>query len=72
MRSQNIFLGFFLFPLILIAFGTEATDLVNFLSCFHIFLRHALTVLWVLDEKGVMHVSSWVTLRLEKSIKVPE
>lgn len=33
---------------------------------------HCLAFCWVLNEESVVHISSWMTLWLEESIKVPE
>jgi hypothetical protein len=34
--------------------------------------RNFLALVWVLQEEGIMHISCWMALRLEKSIEVPE
>lgn len=43
-----------------------------FLDPFAVVFRPTLTVFGMLDEERVMCISSWVALRLEKSIEVPE
>ena len=72
MCSQYILLCFCFLPLILVAFGAVAALLMNLFGCFHIFLGHTNAILWALDEEGIVHVSCWVTLRLEKCVEVPE
>ena len=38
----------------------------------HVVFRQSLTTLWIFQEECIMHISSGVTLGLEKSIEVPE
>ena len=72
MSSQQVLPGLCLLPLILIALGPIATNRVDLLGLLHVLWRHTQTILWLLDEESVMHVTRWVTLWLEESVKVPE
>jgi len=65
MSSQEILLGFFFLPFVLVAFGAISTFWVDFLNFLSIFFRIASALLWVLDEESIVHVSCWMTLWLE-------
>jgi hypothetical protein len=45
---------------------------MNFLYFFSVLLREIFALDGLFKEKGIMHVSCRVTLRLEKSVEVPE
>jgi hypothetical protein len=45
---------------------------MNILNTIAIFCREIFTVYWLFQEESVMHITGRVTLRLEKSIEVPE
>ena len=45
---------------------------MNVLDCLAIFSWNVLALGWVLQEEGIVHVSSRVTLWLEEGIEVPE
>lgn len=70
--SEEILLSLVNVPVVLVAEGTEATFLVDIFNFLPELLRELLAVDGVLEEKGVVHISRRVALRLEKSIEVPE
>lgn len=45
---------------------------MGLLYTLHVFFRYIIAGDWILEEEGVVHVSSWVGLGLEERIKVPE
>ena len=45
---------------------------MDFLNILTIILWEAVTQFRCLQEESIMHVSSWMTLRLEQSVEVPE
>ena len=45
---------------------------MNLFYVFQVFVRKTIALLWLSQEKCVMHVSSRMALRLKKGIKVPE
>lgn len=73
MGSKNVLAGLFRLPIVTIALGSEATLRVDLLDLVHVFWStHGAAVGWALDEEGIVGVSSWMTLRLEKGVEVPE
>ena len=72
MSSQDVLASLFGLPVVAIALWSKATISVNLLDLGHIIWRHMKAICWVLDKESVMSISSWMTLWLEQSIKVPE
>lgn len=72
MCSQKILLSFLNAPVILVANRAIPTLFMNLFNFLKIFFWEIFTIDGVLQEESVMKISCWVTLRLEKCIKVPE
>lgn len=45
---------------------------MHFLYGFHVVLWNRKAMRWLFQEESIVHVSSWMTLWLEKGVKVPE
>ncbi len=71
-RSQDVLHGFLARPARTIADGAFETFLVSASDALLVFLRHSLASNRVLTEESILQIASWMTLRLEKSIEVPE
>jgi len=70
--SENIFFGFIVAPIIPIPNRTITTNFVSrfdFLPILRIFILRRCRVS---HEESIMSISSWVLLRLEKCIEIPE
>lgn len=72
MGSQEVFLGLFSVPLVVISFASIATLLVNLLDCIHVLLVLDSRFLGLGDEESIMCVSGGMRLRLEQCIEIPE
>ena len=70
--SQEVLLGFLHTPFVLIADRSVAALLMDFLDSLTVVSGEIFALSRILQEEGIMHVSGWVTLRLEECIKVPE
>ena len=41
-------------------------------NSFHVVSWDRITLRWFFDKESIVSISGWMTLRLEKSVKVPE
>ena len=72
MRSEDVLHGFLTRPARTVADGALKTFLVGASDALLVLLRHSLASNRVLTEESILQITGWMTLRLEKSIKVPE
>ena len=72
MSSEDILHSLFSTPALTVANRAWQAILVSFTHAFFVLLRDAVARFRVLEEKGVMHVTSGMRLRLEKRIEIPE
>lgn len=72
MSPQQVLEGFFSLEIIAISNGAGAALFVHRLDSLIVLLGDRHSAGWLLDEKGVMGISSRVRLGLKERIKVPE
>ena len=70
--SKDVFHCFLTRPARTIANGAFEAILVSVSNTLLVFLRDAVAPHWVLAEEGILQVASWMALRLEQSVEVPE
>ena len=72
MSTEQVLLRLIDIPIVVVAEGAVTSFFMNFLYFFSILLRELFALDRLFKEKGIMHVSRWVALRLEKRVEVPE
>jgi hypothetical protein len=72
MRTQDILESLLFAPAWTISDGTFKSMLVSLLDSFQVLGWDRVALGWVGQEESVVHVTSWMTLRLEKRIEIPE
>ena len=72
MSSQNVLIGLLWFPFIIISSTAKPSFLVSIFNCFKVLFIFNCGSFRMRNKEGIMSITSWVSLRLEKSIKVPE
>lgn len=70
--SKDVLHCFLTRPARTIANGAFEAILVSVSNTLLVFLRDAVAPHWVLAEEGILQVASWMALRLEQSVEVPE
>lgn len=70
--SEDIFESFLRIPFIVIAQTSITSSLVNVLDVLEILLIIDCCLFGMRYEESVMSVSSWMSLRLEEGIEIPE
>ena len=72
MSSEKVFLGLSLVPLILVTKRAIAALFMNLLNFLAIAFGEIFAGARMLKEESVVHISSGMTLGLEKRIEIPE
>ena len=73
-RSQNVLHGLFLAPAWTIAMGFFCwkTIFMSLTHCFTVFFWNSIGIDWVFEEESIVSIARWMSLRLEKSVEIPE
>lgn len=72
MSSEKVFLGLSLVPLILVTKRAIAPLFMNLLNFLAIAFGEIFAGGRMLKEESVVHITSWMALRLEERVEVPE
>lgn len=72
MSTQYVLVGLFRIPLVVVSFTSKSSFFMNIFNSLEIFFIFNCCRFWMWDKKSIMCISCWMSLRLEKSIEVPE